>query len=474
MNNFSKKISISLILICLMNFTIAQEVTKLPFFFSDSMVLQQQTDVAIWGTDNPDTKISIKTSWGNNIKTITEKNGKWKIKVPTPKAGGPFTIEIAGTNKITYKNVLVGEVWLCSGQSNMEMPVKGYNSQPVLGSNEAILNSNNPNIRCFDALKVVSKVPLDNIKGFWKSASPATTGNFSASAYFFAKKMNAILGVPIGIIHTSWGGSNIEAWLDSSSLASFQKVIIPEKVIYNQANVTNTILYNSLLHPFIGYTIKGMLWYQGEGNRARPKEYQTLFPLLIKSWRAQWGQGDFPFYFAQIAPHSGNPNNQINGAFLREAQLQTMQTVENTGMVVTLDIGEEFLIHPAQKETVGNRFAYWALAKDYDTKGIGYCGPVYDKIERIKSDTVLLSFKYADNGLNTFGKTLTDFEVAGEDKVFYPAIAFLTKGKNNWVTVKSDSVKNPIHVRYGFKNWVAGSLFNNQGLPASSFRTDDW
>jgi sialate O-acetylesterase len=467
-----KKITCVLLSIVLAYFVKAQ--TQLPNFFSDSMVLQQQMETPIWGTDKPGTKISIKTSWGNITKTITGENGKWKVKILTPAAGGPFTIEIKGTNKIEYKNVLVGEVWLCSGQSNMEMPVKGYNNQPVLGSNEAILHSTNPNIRFFTAAKSVSTTNAENISGSWLSATPSTTGNFSATAYFFARKIHSILNIPIGIIHTSWGGSSIEAWMDSTSLSSVLKVTTPEKLNTTNANSVHTALYKSMLHPFIGYGIKGVVWYQGESNRARAKEYHTLFPLLINTWRNQWQQGNFPFYFTQIAPHSGLPNNQINGAYLREAQLKTMLAVENTGMAVTLDIGEQFLIHPAQKEMVGSRLAYWALAKNYNVQGIAFSGPVFDKIESNKNDTITLSFKYAEMGLNSFGKPLTDFEIAGEDKVFHPANAFFTKGKLQWVSVTSDSVKNPVHVRYSFKNWLQGSLFNTAGLPASSFRTDSW
>lgn len=452
----------------------AMSQTALPRFFSDSMVLQQQTEAAIWGTDLPMTRITVKAGWGRSMVTTAGKDGKWKLKIPTPAAGGPYTLQIKGSSQIAFKNVLIGEVWLCSGQSNMEMPVKGYMNQPVIGSNEAILNSTNPNIRFFTAPRSVSKVPAYDANGFWKSASPANTGSFSATAYFFAKKINNVLGIPVGIIHTSWGASNIESWMDSATLASFKEVKIPETVTLKEANTTHTMLYRSMLHPFIGYTIKGVLWYQGEGNRERAKEYQSLLPLLIGSWRTQWQQGSFPFYFAQIAPHSGIPRENINGAFLREAQLKTMQTVENTGLAVTLDIGEQFLIHPAQKELVGNRLAYWALARDYKIEGIAYSGPVYHKIEKNSGDTITLSFKYAEMGLSSFGKPLSDFEIAGADKVFYPASAVFVKEKKEWIAVWSETVKNPVSVRYGFKNWLQGCLFNIQGLPASSFRTDDW
>jgi sialate O-acetylesterase len=354
----------------------------------------------------------------------------------------------------------------------MEMPIRGYNNQPTIGSNEVILNSLNPAIRLFNSSRNVSNVPSTKMSGFWRNASPANTGNFSATAYYFAKKIQSIIGVPIGLIVNAWGGSNVESWIDSTTLATYKKIEIPANIPYNQAHITPTIMYNTMLHPYIGYTIKGIIWYQGEGNRRNPEQYQSLFSLMINSWRQQWQQGSFPFYFVQIAPFG--ENNNISGALVREAQLKTMQTLENTGMAVTMDIGEKLLVHPAQKELVGSRLAYWALSKNYNIPGIAFCGPVYDKIERNRNDTIVLSFKYAEMGLNSFGKPLTDFEIAGEDKKFYPANAMFTRGKPEWISVWSDSVKNPISVRYGFKNWVQGSLYNIQGLPASSFRTDDW
>jgi len=347
------------------------------------MILQQQTEAAIWGTDKPDTKITVKGSWGKANNTVTDKNGQWKLKIATPSAGGPYAVIIKGSNEIILKDVLIGEVWLCSGQSNMEMTVSGNIGQPVNGSNEAILNSTNPLIRVFHTPKVFSKIPVTDVKSKWKYASPATTGGFSAAAYFFAKKVQSIINVPVGIIQTSWGASNIESWMDSATLATIKPVVIPEKTTIKEANTTHTMMYRSMLHPYVGYTIKGMLWYQGESNRTNAKEYQALMTAFIQSLRTQWQQGVFPFYFVQIAPHSGLPNNYINGAFVREAQLKTMLAVEQTGMAVTMDIGEEFLIHPAEKQTVGNRLAYWALAKDYNIKGIAYSGPVYNKIEKL-------------------------------------------------------------------------------------------
>ena len=446
--------------------------TILPAFFSDSMVLQRQTDAAIWGTDKPKTAILVKGSWGKSSSALTDESGKWRLKLSTPAAGGPYTLVIKGSNTITLNNVLIGDVWLCSGQSNMEMPVKGNANQPIIGSNEAILNSLNPNIRVFHTPHSFSKTPLDDVKGQWKFASPISTGNFSAVGYFFARKLYSILGIPLGIIETSWGASSIESWMDSATLASFKPVKIPDNVTIKEANTTHTMMYNSMLHPYVGFTIKGMLWYQGESNRQNANEYPRLCALMIDSWRQQWKQGIFPFYFVQIAPHAGAAT--VDGALLREAQLKTMQTVDKVGMAVTMDIGEKNMIHPAQKELVGNRLAYWALVKDYNIQGVSYSGPIYKQLEKTKGDSLIVAFDYAEMGLSTFGKPLADFEIAAEDKVFYPANAIFTKDRRTCITVWSDSVRNPVSVRYAFKNWVQGCLYNTQGLPASSFRTDVW
>lgn len=445
--------------------------TRLPVMFSDNMVLQQQELVSIWGIDQPKTKISVKGSWGKNATATTDADGHWRLKLQTPAAGGPFTLVVKGSKEVVLKNVLIGEVWFCSGQSNMEMPVKGYNNQPVIGSNETILNSTNDNIRFLNTPRSSSITPSYDVKGEWTAASPANTGNFSATAYYFAKKIQSVLGVPVGIIQSAWGASTIESWMDKQSLSAFKNKVIPDKVPDSIPNRTPTIMYNSMLHPYIGYTIKGVLWYQGESNRENANEYHALFTSMINSWRTQWQQGDFSFYFVQIAPIE---SGKINPAFLREAQLQTMLSVKNTGMAVTMDIGERTLIHPAQKEQVGNRLAYWALAKDYNVKGIAFSGPIYKQLEKTANGRLMLTFDYCEQGLTSFGKPLTDFEIAGEDKVFYPAQAIIRTDKNGVIVVWNDVVKNPVSVRYAFKNWAEGSLYNTQGLPASSFRTDNW
>jgi sialate O-acetylesterase len=327
--------------------------TKLPRFFSDSMVLQRNTDAVIWGTDIANKKIIVSGSWGKVDSVVSDNSGNWKLKLPTPAAGGPFTLTAIGSTTVIIKDVQIGEVWLCAGQSNMEMPMKGYltSTPPQLVDSSAyfIANSSNTKLRVFmSGWNGTSRTPVNELSvGNWETASPASTPDFSATAYFFARKVQETLGIPIGIIVTARGGSSIESWMDSTTLASFEPVIIPTVVNWQDAQATPTIIYNTMLYPFIGFTIKGIIWSQGEANRSNYQEYQTLFTKLITSWRVQWNQGEFPFYFAQVAPNGGTTN--LNAAGLREAQLNTMLTVSSTGMATTMDIGVQGLDHYPKK-----------------------------------------------------------------------------------------------------------------------------
>ena len=448
--------------------------TWLPSFFSNNMVLQQNAAVSIWGKDDPGKNIKISASWGEEAEAISDEDGRWKTKIATPGAGGPYSVTIKGSEDIVLNDVLTGEVWLCSGQSNMEMPVKGYGNQPITGSNEAILHSGNPALRVFQIEKDPSAVLLDDVMGEWHAASPATTPDFSATAYFFGELLQEMLGVPVGLIITSWGGSKAEAWMDRESLESFPEISIPDEVPEKSPNQAGTILYNGMLHPFIDYHIKGVIWYQGESNRMKASQYAKLFPAMIESWRALWNLGNFPFYFVQISPYDYGSSEETKyaTALLREAQLRTMQKVENTGMVVTADIGDCGYIHPADKTTVGRRLAYWALAETYGFAGLAYQSPVYSSLEKTENGKVNISFNHAPNGLTSFGKPLSGFEIAGGDRFFYPAEAVINRDRT--VSVWSKNVPHPVAVRYAFGDCVAGSLFNIAGLPASPFRTDDW
>jgi sialate O-acetylesterase len=451
----------------------------LPSFFGDNMVLQQQTDAAIWGWAKPGNSVQVTSSWNKKKYSIkADASGKWKLKISTPAAGGPYDITISDGNPIVLHNVLIGEVWLCSGQSNMEMPMKGFKDQPVIGSNDAIFNSTNDQVRLYIVPRSVKVHVQDTSKNSsWKTASPESVSNFSATAWYFVRILQQQLKVPVGLVNISYGGSPAEAFMSEAALKEFPDLKIPTAVDSAKANnKTATTLYNGMLHPFIGYTIKGCIWYQGESNYDRPHQYEKLFPAMIKEWREEFGQGDFPFYFAQIAPYNYSQyqavgqTNKFNSAYLRDAQRKALAKIPNSGMVVLMDIGEENSIHPANKEVGGRRFAYLALAKTYDQKGFGFTSPSFDSIT-ISGNIATVKFKDIPNGLTSFGKPLVNFEIAGSDKIFRPAKATLSRST---ILVSSPDVPAPVAVRYAFKDFVIGELFSTEGFPVSSFRTDNW
>lgn len=462
---------LSLMLFGLLLTLCLQAETQLAGIFSNHMVLQRNTEVNIWGNDLPGQSIRIMTTWGASATAETGADGKWRLKLATPEAGGPYTIEIQGSNNLELSDVLIGEVWLCSGQSNMEMPVKGYRNQPVLGSNEARIESIKDEIRLFHFPHNAQLTPQDSVKGRWLVSSPAKVGDFSATAYFFAKKLQQALGVPIGLVHSSWGGSSAEAWTDRETLLAYDPEItipteMPDRVVFQAPSV----LYNGMIHPLVGYTIRGAIWYQGEANISRYRTYAQLITDMVTSWRKKWEQGDFPFYFVQIAPYGyqdGHPT-----AFQREAQEATVDALTNSGMAVTLDIGDCTNIHPADKKTVGDRLAYIALAKTYGIHGIAYSGPVYRSMEVTEDNKIKLHFDNTENGLSSFGLPLSGFRIAGSDRRFKDAQVQINRDQT--LTVWSDDVQEPVAVRYAFENCPEGTLFNNAQLPASSFRTDDW
>ncbi len=473
---------------------------RLPWFFSDGMVLQQNATPAIWGWASPGATVKVSTSWNKaSYSTKAGADGKWRLTVKTPVAGlvisdnwymsedgspaskdeghGPYTITITDGSPVTIKDVLIGEVWLCSGQSNMEMPLKGFKDQPILGSNEAIFNSTNEHIRLYTVPRSVQRVPQDTSKqSSWKQAAPETVSNFSATAYYFGKMLYERLRVPIGLVNISYGGSPVEAFMDVETLKAFPDIKVPAPTDTSKLNNKNaTVLYNGMLKPFLGYTIKGCIWYQGESNNDRAKQYETLFPAFVKQIREQSGQGDFPFFYAQIAPYNyGNfaavGATAYNSAYLRDAQRKALDKIPNSGMAVLMDIGEEFNIHPADKLTGSKRLAMMSLSKTYGLKGFAGESPAYESIA-INGSTVTVKFKNAANGLTAFGKELKYFEVAGTNKVFRPAKAIINNGN---ILVTSPDVKEPVAVRYAFKDFVMGDLFSTEGFPVSSFRTDDW
>ncbi|GAA4496836.1 sialate O-acetylesterase [Hymenobacter ginsengisoli] len=460
--------------------TLIRAQVRLPSLFTDNMVMQQQADCAVWGWAKAGSTITVAPSWAKQKYTAkADAAGKWKLKVSTPAASyTPYTLSVSGDGPaIQLKNVLIGEVWLCCGQSNMEMPLKGFKGQPVLGSNEAILHSKNDQLRLYTVPRSSVTEPQENSKASpWRLAEPEAVSNFSATAYYFGRLLQEQLHVPVGLLHCSYSGSFIEAWMDAENLRQFAGVKIPAKGdTIKLVSRTATTLYNGMLHPIEGYGIKGAIWYQGESNYDRPDEYAQLFTAMVKQWRTQWGMGDFPFYYAQIAPFdytrtSKNKGGKYNSAFIRDTQRKLQDQVPNTAMAVLLDIGEETSIHPMRKEPGGTRLALLALAQTYGRKGFGALSPTYEAMT-LKDKTIQLRFKNSPNGMTTFGQELTGFEIAGADQKWYPAKASINGSS---ITVSADAVAAPVAVRYAFQDFTRATLFSNEGLPVSSFRTDDW
>ncbi|MBN2512097.1 MAG: hypothetical protein JXB18_04070 [Sedimentisphaerales bacterium] len=629
---------------------------RLPAILADQMVLQRNTYVPIWGWADPGEKIAVNGSWpeAQEAQSTASTAGKWLTLIKTPNAGGPYILTIKGNNTIILNDILIGEVWICAGQSNMKLSLDGYWDDPIM--KKSVETADFPMIREFFVPRVASALPEPDCQGQWQTCTPQTAGSFSAVAFYFGRELNQKLNIPIGLINASWGATSAEAWTSSETLMEFdafrnavqrlkastislfddktynkivdswkQKIssidagtkafwqkpdfndsdwksmklpspwtgtdlsktdgIIwfrrqiklppswthtdlelhlgliddidtvwingievgttlawlkprtyripasairaglntiairvidprrgeggftskPEEMFIQQmdahlktrisvAGVWNykfshptpipdiplsepdkrvnqsvpVCLYNGMIHPLILFRIAGAIWYQGESNCYDPILYRKLFPAMITDWRNQWKQGDFPFYYVQIAPY--DYGNNVYSQAIREAQLMALDKVPNVGMAVLMDIGEEKDIHPVNKLDVGKRLALWALANTYDQQNIVFSGPLYKgmKIERNK---IRISFNYTNGGLVAKDGPLTDFMIAGEDHVFISAKAVI---EGDTIVVSSPDIQNPVAVRYAWSNWARPNLFNEAGLPASSFRTDDW
>ncbi|MEH6656407.1 sialate O-acetylesterase [Leeuwenhoekiella marinoflava] len=469
-----------ILIILLLTVTAVKAELKLPALFTDNMILQQQMEVPIWGWSDNKSDITIKTSWdGKTYTAVLGSEGKWQVKMNTPVAGGSYTITIQqGSETKSIRNVLVGEVWLCSGQSNMEMPLKGFPGQPVLGGNEQIVHSTNNQIRFITVPRATVLSPEKDFEGNWQEAKPQTVADFSATAWYFGSLLQEVLKVPVGLIHVSYGGSSVEAWMNEEMLKDFSEIKIPntEEDLKKDPNRVPTTLFNGMLAPVIGYGIKGSIWYQGESNYERPFQYKKLFETMVEDWRGLWEQGDFPFYFAQIAPfnygqfHPDDALEKYNSAYLREAQLQASKTISNSGIAILMDVAEENNIHPKNKEKGGVRLGLLALTKTYGISGFEFESPEFNTLE-INEGKVTVSFNNVPNGITAYDQEITGFQLAGNDRVFYPAEVVLRRKS---VILSSSKVQKPVAVRYLFKDYAQAELFSTGGLPVSSFRTDDW
>lgn len=443
----------------------------LPALLAENMVLQQRAKVLLWGHSTAKDRVTVRVSWDRKRYVAhCDGNGAWQVEVTTPSAGGPHTLTFDDGETLRIGNVYIGEVWLCSGQSNMEMPMRGYTGQPVRGSNEIIAEADPAvPIRMFTVRKNASKIPVDTVSGSWLQNSSDAVASFSATAYYFGLQLYRSLHVPVGLIHTSWGGSTIEAWMPADTLKRFSGIRLThlqEGEKSKRPQYDASLLHNGMLYPLRNCTVKGVIWYQGESNAGRARQYVDLQQSFVKYLRALFRTPELPFYYTQIAPHRGS--DSLSVALMREAQLECESLIPHSGMAVLTDCGEKMCIHPSRKELAGRRLAYLALRNDYGRSGVTAQPPVY-RSKRIDGDRIILEFDRLGAGLTSFGKDPATFEIAGADRVFHPAHAEVQKTK---VVVWSEQVRNPVAVRYAFRNFVVGDLFSVSGLPVSSFRTD--
>ncbi len=488
---------------------------KLPKILSDNMVLQQQTEVRIWGWADPSEEVTVQFRQ-QKATAQADQQGRWQVKLRTLEAGGPYELRVAGhQSQITLRNVLVGEVWVGSGQSNMQWPVSRS-----LHAQQEIAGANYPQIRLFTVPPKVSDKPLEDCEGTWRECSPETVGHFSAVAYFFGRQLHQQLGVPVGMIAASWGATPAEAWTSRQALESeptlkplldqWDKMVadwpqidpkflnryarkvenwksaeagsppkgspppLPDRSANSSHRPAN--LYNAMIAPLTRYTIRGVIWYQGESNVTRAWQYRILLPLMIRDWRRAWGQGDFPFGLVQLAPFHYKLDVNFTDvppawcAELREAQAWTVKIVPNTGMAVIMDLDELTDIHPKNKQEIARRLALWALASVYGRELV-YCGPTYESMT-VEGNKIRIHFTHTGSGLTTRdNQPPNEMTIAGEDQQFHPARGVI---EGNTVVVWSPKVPKPVAVRFAWRDAAVVNLANKEGLPAAPFRTDSW
>ncbi len=445
---------------------------SLPKIFSDHMVLQDADTILIWGKSDGQEELNVKLG-ESSAKVVADAEGAWTAKLARPKGNGPFELEVAGkTSKVVLTDVMIGQVWLCSGQSNMEWSLK-QSENP----DEEIKGSTNGKIRLFKIQRHAIDHPLSDFekKVSWELCDPKSSTGFSAVAYYFGKKLQKELKCPVGLIQSAWGGTPAESWADRKDMEAVGalKPLLEHwdgrtKDIQSPHRPAN--LYNGMIAPLAPYRFRGAIWYQGESNVGRGSQYATLFPTMIQSWRKKFQNDDFPFYFVNLAPYRYSRSQPDALPEVWDAQNRTL-SLKNTGMVVISDIGNTADIHPRNKKGVGERLALWALARDYGKKDIVYSGPFFEKME-IENDKIRIRFKHVGSGLvSKDGKELNEFLIAGADKKFVPAKAVID---GETVVVSAEGIERPVAVRFCWKDTATPNLFNKEGLPAAPFRTDDF
>ena len=493
---------------------------RLPSIIGDNMVLQQDQPLKIWGWADPGEKISVALA-GQKGQAVADAQGRWQVTLKPMKSGqGPLRMTVNGTksDSVVANNILLGEVWVCSGQSNMEWSMLLTHSPTP-----EILRADHPQIRLFQVPRKTAPEPQEDVDAEWKVCSPETVGPFSAVAYYFGRELHQKLGVPVGLVNSNWGGTRIEPWTPISGfesvpeLASIIKEIDSAEEDYRKkvenllpelekwlnaartalSNGTNipaqpemprhsvdnrqspTALYNGMIHALTSFAIRGAIWYQGEANRNDGLIYAKKMEALIKGWRNVWKAGDFPFYYVQLAPFNyafspGEEGNDVPDFFrlplIWESQLEVLK-MRNTGMAVITDITNLYDIHPRNKKDVGYRLALWALARTYGKKDLVYSGPIYRSMT-VEDGRIRIHFDHAGSGLTSLNHQPPSwFEIAGKDRTFYKARAEID-GKT--VLVWNERVEEPVAVRFGWHQLAVPNLGNKEGLPASPFRTDRW
>jgi sialate O-acetylesterase len=431
------------------------------------MVLQRDREAAVWGWADAGAEVHVVVD-GKTVEATADQDGKWRAAVAPHEAGGPHTLVVeAGADRAQVDDVYFGEVWVASGQSNMQWSVR-----QSAHADEEISAAQFPLVRMFSVPREPAAEPQTDTKGKWEAASPETVAEFSAVGYYFARELHRELGVPVGILHTSWGGTLCEAWTSREALAANDEF----QPILGRVDQTQDLqhraahLFNGMIAPLIPYSVRGAIWYQGESNVGRAEQYASLFPAMIADWRGRWNQGDFPFLFVQLAPFRyGNADPELL-AELWDAQLKTLRSVPHSGMVVTTDIATTGDIHPPNKQDVGKRLALWALGQVYGKEDVTYSGPIY-KSHEAEGEAIRIAFDHSSGLASRDGGELKDFTIAGEDHKFVPATA---RVEGDEIVVSSPDVKRPLAVRFAWYDTAEPNLVNSSGLPASPFRTDDW
>ena len=468
-----------------------QAKVKLPHLVSDNMIIQQQTDVRLWGWAKAGSKVVATTSWSDQrAETKTDKTGRWLLTVKSPKASyTPLSITFDdGDGQVTINNVLAGEVWVCAGQSNMEMPVKGFWGCPVEDYNQVVIDAaRHAGVRSAKIPSIMRMTPQEDADTKWLDCSPSTVSEFSATGYFFARVMHQALDIPIGLIEANKGGSRVESWLTKENLEKYTQEPTDSAGIVafksEQDYLRGLLWGNGTFNPILNYTVKGILFYQGCSNIGDPgNQYSERLKLLVEQWRGQFRLGELPFYFVEIAPfaHDDGNVNSISGALLREQQQRAAEIIPNSSLVCTNDLVYPYeltQIHPAQKRQVGERLAWTALNRDYGFEQVLYKSSRY-KDMTVKGDTVFIHLQdnyHADAPY----EMIEGFEVAGEDRVFHPAKAhhYWRPTGGYWdeaIILISEEVKQPVAVRYCFRNFQLGNVKNGANLPLFPFRTDNW